>query len=106
MVAYQMGLSVAACLRCSTCGTDWPSFHEYRVCPRCRERTDAMSNGTPLTLQEASKLKRQLEFERMYEARERSRVGPSPEQLGREEAREILRLDALVRSPIIGRSGG
>lgn len=66
-----------------------------------------MANQKPMGLREATSLKNHLEFEREYEAWERRRKGPSPEQKGRQEAAAILELDRqLPATATCGKCGG
>lgn len=81
-----------AAKRCSRCGIDWPPGHKFAVCPVCEERTDGITGGSPLTLAEADRRVREIQFEKFYEQTwVAKRVGPDPEELGKAEAAEITR---------------
>jgi hypothetical protein len=93
--------------RCSQCGINWPNFLEHSTCAKCGGKTDLIGNQPPMSLAEASSLKRELEFARYYDEREAAREGPSPEQKGREEAATIIALDRQVEQTLTkcGRCG-
>lgn len=79
--------------RCSMCGTNWPHHKSFNRCPVCLEKTDTVVRGKPITFTEAKKLANEAEFERYYAEHDRRRKGPSPEEIGAEEARSIYELD-------------
>lgn len=82
--------------RCSRCSLNWPNQSKFKNCPGCGEETSLLSNETPLPLPEAMSKAKHLAFERLYDERERARSGPSPEELGREEARVLVDLDRAL----------
>jgi hypothetical protein len=58
------------CLRCSTCGHDWPDSSKYSICPECLERTDRVTNVAAMDADLALSLKNHLDFERFYKKHE------------------------------------
>jgi hypothetical protein len=85
---------MAACFKCDDCGTAWPYSPKYSKCPECRRPCMTCSVPRPLTIAEAIERCRNLDFIRFCNLRDekRKRLGqPSPEELGRKEAEEIIR---------------
>lgn len=60
------------CLRCSTCGVNWPRTADFCKCPE-HETDTSVITGTPLPLDEALSLKKHFEFERFFEKWDRER---------------------------------
>jgi hypothetical protein len=84
---------MAASYQCSDCHTCWPYSPKYSTCPECRRPCMTCSVPRPLTIAEAIDRCRNLEFVRYCAQRDqkRERLGqPSPEELGRKEAEEII----------------
>ena len=75
-----------AARRCSRCGRNWPNHSDYRVCAWCLEETSFMQNAKPMDPEEAAAEVGKAKFERWYEAWDRKRKGPTPEELGKREA--------------------
>jgi hypothetical protein len=75
--------------RCRKCLTSWPSYPTYAVCPECLERCDPMATAQAITVAEAESRARHAKFDREYEKHDAERDGPSPEELGREEAKRL-----------------
>jgi len=78
-----------AAWRCDLCLTNWPMTTEFKTCPDCQQRCSGMSNAKPLTIDEAKSRKAHALFERQYEKYDADRAGPSPEDVGKAEAREL-----------------
>ncbi len=87
--------------RCALCLTEWPAgsikhkekVYEFKRCPECGEATWSSATGQAIPHAEAVARSLRAAFERFYDARERKRQGPSPEELGSQEAREIIALE-------------
>ena len=83
--------------RCSTCSVNYPQTPTYAVCPVCQERTSPMTNETSMSPASARAIVAQAQFDKFYEQSWPSkRPGPDPEELGRQEAAEILALERGV----------
>lgn len=80
------------------CGVNWPNHQDYRKCPVCLERTDTVIRGAPITFTEAKKLANDAEFERYYAEWDARREGPSPDEIGRQEAKLIFGLEQAYRA--------
>ena len=81
---------------CDACNSAWPQSASYSICPRCRTRTRTAVLSNVMTPAEAREHLRLLKWERFYSQHEekRERLGrPSPEEIGRREAAEIIRLE-------------
>jgi len=89
--------------RCSRCGIEWPNQHAFRSCPSCGESCSLIANGKPLPAAEVKSMVAHLSFERMYEDRELAREGPTPEEIGVAEAREIHRLENIPVQDVVRR---
>jgi hypothetical protein len=78
---------MAVSFECPDCRTRWPHTRRFSSCPECR--VVCYSNVVPrsLTEREADSRLRRLEFVRYYRARENFRTGPTPEEIGRAEAK-------------------
>lgn len=73
---------------CTECCLAFPL--RYRQCPICSTRCKVRYGAEPISPERARKLARAYEFERFYTRRERQRSGPTPEELGSQDAqREI-----------------
>lgn len=84
---------------CPECRTAWPHYRSFSSCPECRVACRSTMTPRVLTAGEAKTRILRIEFIRYYEAREKFRLGPTPEELGRREARdEIARLRELDKS--------
>lgn len=62
------GYSLPHTWRCSRCAHDWPDHTDYRTCPQCGEKT-SRCQASPMSMEDAVRLKANLEFERFYEKR-------------------------------------
>jgi len=84
---------------CPECRTCWPHYRSFSSCPECRVTCRSTVTPRVLTAQQAKTRILRIEFIRYYEAREKFRIGPTPEELGRAEARrESERIRQLNRS--------
>lgn len=80
-----------AARRCGACGLDWPTKDAYRECPKCDGKTSYFVNARPMDEDEADRLRLRIDFDRFYdEIWEPSRRGPTPEEQGAAEARELV----------------
>lgn len=75
---------------CPECRTCWPHYRSFATCPECRVVCRSAVTPRVLTADQAKKRILNVEFLRYYNAREAYRVGPTPEEIGRREAREQL----------------
>lgn len=93
--------------RCSICAVNYPQTYHYAVCPVCQERTSPITNETPMSPASARAIAENANFERYYEqTHEAKRTGPDPEELGRQDAAEILALErALDQSDQLPETG-
>lgn len=71
---------------CPDCKTNWPYFQSFKVCPECAIPCRTAATTKVMTSQEAQKRVKTLAFIRYYELRETEREGPTPEEIGVEEA--------------------
>ena len=71
---------------CVDCKTNWPYFSSFKVCPECCIPCRTAATTKVMTSQEAQRRVKTLAFIRYYEQREAEREGPTPEELGIEEA--------------------
>ena len=84
---------------CPECRTCWPHYRSFDVCPECRVACRSTVTPRVLTAQQAKRRILHVEFIRYYEAREKFRIGPTQEELGRAEGREEAeRIRKLNRS--------
>lgn len=81
--------------RCFRCGIEWPVSRKNVTCLRCGEKLEYAPYGIPLNLKEAEALKREIEFEQFYEKWDAERKGPTPEEIGAQQAREIHALERI-----------
>ena len=88
---------------CPDCRSQWPYENEYRSCPQCEGDTRVEAKR-PMTPRPAKVRLDAIEFERLYQERERAREArgePSPEDIGRRQAiearAEMRRLEGLLR---------
>jgi hypothetical protein len=91
---------MAASYECTSCHTCWPYSPRYSTCPECEVRCITCSVPNPLTLAQAADRRLRLKFIRYCAQRDqkRERLGqPSPEELGRHEAEEIIRTAREIR---------
>jgi hypothetical protein len=82
---------MAISYECPDCHTRWPHSRSYGTCPECRVPCRSASVPRVLTAGQAKSRLRQIEFVKYYEAREKFRDGPTPEEIGAAEAREEAR---------------
>lgn len=75
---------------CPECRTAWPHYRSFQKCPECRVACRSAVTPRVLTAAQAKSRILQIEFIRYYEAREKFRLGPTPEEIGRQEAREEI----------------
>ena len=73
---------------CPECRTCWPHYRSFQTCPECRVTCRSAVTPRVLTAEQAKSRILHVEFIRYYEAREKFRAGPTPEELGRQEGRE------------------
>lgn len=84
---------------CPECRTCWPHYRSFATCPECRVVCRPAVTPRVLTAGQAKSRILHIEFLRYYEAREKFRLGPTPEEIGRREAREeSARIAELNRS--------
>lgn len=84
--------------RCDHCDRLWPYTGQFSTCPICKVRARTSTVGVAMSLREAEMELRRFRFAQHYRRREAARSGPSPEELGRRDAREILELEARFRA--------
>lgn len=78
---------MAISFQCPECGTNWPYYRTFDICPECGVACRSAATPRVLTSGEAKTRLLRIEFERYYAARETFRTGPTPEEIGRAEAR-------------------
>ncbi len=88
--------------RCFTCGTDWPTARKYLVCPVCETRTSYLGGPSPITSQEASDIVNHALFDTFYAEHDAKRKGPTPEELGHQDATVILDLERALEGETDG----
>lgn len=71
---------------CPDCKTNWPYYSSFKVCPDCAIPCRTAATTKVLTAQEAQSRVKRLAFIRYYAERELQREGPTPEEIGLEEA--------------------
>lgn len=59
-----------AAYRCSACSINWPRLTEYRTCPQCEADTSSMMNETPVSTDEAKRIKSRSAFEKWLQTPE------------------------------------
>lgn len=84
---------MALSYECGECGRKWPYAKPFGVCGVCRTSCRTSQVGEPMSQEQARFELKKLEFNRRYAEREAKRVGPSPEDVGRAEARALIELD-------------
>jgi hypothetical protein len=85
---------MAASYECPECHTCWPYSPRYTRCVECDKPCITASVPRPMTMAEAAERRLRIDFIRFCNQRDekRKRLGhPSPEELGRKEAEEIIR---------------
>ena len=90
---------------CGECQITWPNLWDFRYCPQCEQKT-RYATGEPLDQVEAARLQLRAQFRVYYAERECHREGPTPEQVGVEEALEEMRvirelMEALDLTPVL-----
>lgn len=78
---------------CPQCDRCWPYTKPYGTCPVCRVTCRTTTTNQPMTQERAKYELKAIEFNAFYAQREARRGGPSPEELGRREARTLIELD-------------
>jgi hypothetical protein len=79
---------------CPSCGTYWPARIRWGHCPEDGTETYGVVGKEPISLSEAESRTNTAEFDRWYFGTwERKRQGPTPEELGAEQARVVIDLD-------------
>lgn len=87
--------------RCPRCLLEFPAgsikqgkkVYEFKQCPDCGEGTWSSLSGTAMSHSEAIGRCLRAEFKTFYRKWDRARKGPSPDELGRAEAQEIIALE-------------
>lgn len=85
--------------RCSDCATNWPVGDEFKKCPRCLIETDYMTGAKAIGIDQARSIANHAEFERYYERHDLTRLGVTPEEMGRltpEEARWVREFSDML----------
>ena len=85
---------------CTECNSAWPDNNSYARCPRCQVKTRTAVHANPMTAGEAKSVLNHLAFQRHYQQLEekRARLGrPTPEELGKREAFELIKAWHEVR---------
>lgn len=82
---------MAVAYECPDCRTAWPHYRTFSTCPECRVACRQATAANVLTAQQAKHRLVHLAFIRFYRRWEQNRQGPSPEDIGRREAAEIIR---------------
>ena len=73
--------------RCSACAINYPNVLQHETCPGCGAKTDVLTDASP---QEDWKRRA---WEAFYTIHDAARQGPDPDELGRQEARELIDMD-------------
>lgn len=81
---------------CAHCKLYWPTDTED--CPRCDKGTKRYDHTPPMPKERYERVIRECFYD-YYERREEGREGPSPEELGRKDAKEILELEGFMAQP-------
>lgn len=82
---------------CPSCGRKWPYSKAYGTCKACSVPCVTSKVGQAMSLKDAAFEEKVISFATYYERREARRVGPSPEDRGREEAGEIIYWERRLR---------
>lgn len=88
-----------AAYRCGTCQLNWPSASTFNPCPVCLGKTKRFITAEAMDLYEARTLMTTARFERYYTRREGEREAkglPTPEDVGKREAHELLALEKAL----------
>lgn len=80
---------------CPECDRAWPHVRAFSTCPYCRVPCRS-ATATPLTKRQVEVELLRVKFNRDYAKREATRKGPTPEELGEEEAATLIYLDKQV----------
>lgn len=103
--------------RCDECQVDWPAInwtdkiplkggrfrdvrYSFEECPQCLRKTRYVMMGKALSKEQVRPLVAWARFERFYETWDAAREqkgDPSPEALGRLEAKEIFALELVLK---------
>lgn len=78
---------MAMAYHCPECKSNWPYYQSFKVCPQCAIPCRTAATTRAMTGQEAQRRVKTLAFIRYYQQRELEREGPTPEEIGLEEAR-------------------
>jgi len=62
-----------------------------------------MGDEYAITYKQAKRLEAEAKFERFYAEHNERRTGPTPEELGAEEARRLLDLERIYQAPAADR---
>lgn len=82
---------------CPECRRAWPYTKAFGICPECRV-TCRSATAVPMTGESAKVELGRVKFNRWYQDREAKRVGPSPEELGRQEAGAIIEAERVAHA--------
>jgi len=83
---------VAISFHCDECNSEWPKDKAYAKCPRCQVMCRTAVTASVMTNGEAKQQLNHITFQREYRLRDekRERLGrPTPEEIGRQEARKL-----------------
>lgn len=85
---------------CPDCRTRWPHSRPFSTCPECGIKCRSAVAPRVLTAGEAKSRLNRVAFIRFYRDRELARRGPTPEEIGKQEAleqiQEIRRMNGVL----------
>lgn len=90
--------------RCESCLISWPHHPlkmggqavSFVTCPVCGTKTENWPYGKPIEVADARQILQDVLYERACERRDREREArgePSPEEVGAQEARQLIELE-------------
>jgi hypothetical protein len=87
--------------RCDLGCESWPDLLEFQTCVRCGSETTRFSNLRPLSVEEARKIAREIEFNAFYERRCAEKKIPSTGKLPEWYEKQLGPLDARLSRPYL-----
>lgn len=75
---------------CPKCEVEYPPAFLFAECPSCEVETELELHGDPIPFSAAETIEKRALFDRFYERYDANRKGPTPEELGSEDAKKEI----------------